>query len=127
MGRDHIEPPRLRRRYHEKWVEELSLLKPDYDFETEARRLIEHALLFGLTPVLPIDGRDIMEEFQIQPGPQVGQILVQARAIYESALFSRSSLTEAQGENHRYSCGAQRRGMNSTRPTLSVRVGCSCV
>lgn len=94
MGRDQIEPVRLRRRYHEKWVEELSLLKPGYDFETEARRLIEHALLFGSTPVLPIDGRDIIEEFQIQPGPQVAQILGQARAIYESAPCSREVLLQ---------------------------------
>lgn len=94
MGRDHIEPARMRRRYYEKWVEELSLLKPGYDFETEARRLIEHALLFGSTPVLPVDGRDIMEEFQIQPGPQVGQMLVEARAIYESAPCSREALLQ---------------------------------
>ena len=43
MGRDHIEPACARKRYYERWAEEISQLKPGYDFEIEARRLIDVA------------------------------------------------------------------------------------
>ncbi len=92
MGRDALDVVRLRKRFYEKWAQELQALQGNYDFEVQARKLIEHALLHETTPVLPITGHDIMEEFNIAPGPQVGQLLEQARILYNASPCSRDGL-----------------------------------
>jgi hypothetical protein len=92
MGRENIDAVRIRARFYDQWEQELSLLQPNYEFRTEARRLIERALLSVLTPVLPITGRDIMEAFGISPGPQVGQLLGQAQKIHAARPCSREQL-----------------------------------
>jgi hypothetical protein len=92
MGREHVDPARLRTRFHEKWSEELDTLRPDYEFEIEARKLIERVLLTETTAVLPITGKDIMEEFDISPGPLVGELLQRARTIYDAKPCSRDIL-----------------------------------
>ncbi len=92
MGREHIDAARLRNRYYDKWTRALDLLDSDHNLETEARKLIEYVLLTDATPVLPITGKDIMEEFGIAPGPNVGHLLEHARRIYECEPCSRSDL-----------------------------------
>jgi hypothetical protein len=78
--------------YYDKWIQDLDLLEANHHFETEARKLIEYVLMTEATPVLPITGRDIMEEFAVAPGPEVGQLLKHARTIYECEPCSRSEL-----------------------------------
>ncbi len=92
MGRENIDPARLRVAFYEKWNQELALLAAGYEFEIEARKLVEHALLTATTPALPITGRDIMDTFNISPGPQVGELLARARQIYDSEPCSRETL-----------------------------------
>lgn len=84
MGRDKLDAARLRRRYYDKWTKELQLLRGDYEFEVEARKLIEHVLLNEMTDVLPITGADIMREFSIPPGPKVGDYLEKAKKIFSN-------------------------------------------
>lgn len=84
MGREYIDPQRVRKRYYDEWIREITLISGDFDFEIEARKLIEHTLLFETTPVLPITGLDIMKEFNIPPGPSVGEHLERARKIFLS-------------------------------------------
>jgi hypothetical protein len=94
MGRESLDVVRLRKRFYDKWAKELQSLQGNYEFEVEARKLIEHALLHETTGVLPITGYDIMEKFGISPGPQVGQILRQARSLYNVNPCSRDDLLE---------------------------------
>ncbi len=94
MGRESIEPVRLRKRFYDKWVKELDLLRGNYSFNIEARKLIEHALLVETTPVLPITGDDIMRVFGLEPGPQVGMLLKRAQLIYDSEPCSSEALLE---------------------------------
>ena len=82
MGRSNIDAKRLRKRFYDLWIKELNLLKGDYEFEVEGRKLIEHALISETLSVLPITGLDIMKEFNIAPGPEVGRILETAQKIY---------------------------------------------
>ena len=42
LGRPHTDVQRLRSRFHDKWVEELKSLRPDYVFEVEAMCLIPY-------------------------------------------------------------------------------------
>jgi hypothetical protein len=94
MGRDNIDAVRIRNRFYDQWEQELSLLEPNYEFRTEARKLIERALLSSLSPVLPITGRDIMEKFGISPGPKVGRLLADAQKIYSLRPCGREDLME---------------------------------
>lgn len=92
MGREKLDPIRLRKRYYEKWIKELQLLQGNYNFEDEARKLIENVLLFEMTSILPITGKDIMDEFNILPGPKVGHLLKVAYDIYSSEPCSHDKL-----------------------------------
>jgi hypothetical protein len=82
MGRENIDVPRFRNRYYDRWTRELAVQQGSYDFEVEGRKLIEQALLTEMTPVLPITGKDIIDEFNLSPGPQVGDLLRLARKLY---------------------------------------------
>ena len=68
MGRDTIDPVRVRERYYGKWTNDLSLLQGEYEFDVEARRLIEHTFLTETAAIIPITGEDVMEVFDIPPG-----------------------------------------------------------
>ncbi len=92
IGRENIDAVRLRNRYYQKWTKELDVQQGSYDFEVEGRKLIEHALLTEMTPVLPITGKDIIEEFNLAPGPQVGELLKVARKLYTNEPCSRDRL-----------------------------------
>ena len=94
MGRDNIDPVQLRTRFYNRWTGELSLLGPGYDFEVEARKLIEYALLTLATPVLPITGKDIIEVLGVAPGPEIGRLLDRAHGIYRDSPCSRETLLE---------------------------------
>lgn len=94
MGRDNLDAIRLRKRFYQDWMKELELLKADYNFEIEARKLIEHVLLNKITSVLPITGYDIIDEFNVVPGPKVGLLLEKARNLYNVKPCSREELLE---------------------------------
>jgi hypothetical protein len=65
-----------------------------YDFEREARKLIEDALLKDPTSVLPITGSDILAEFGLSPGPLIGSLLAEGKRIYQLEPCSRKILLE---------------------------------
>src|ERR1017187_662454 len=94
MGRDGIDALALRKRFYDSWTKQPGLLRDDVNFEAEARKLIEHAILTMVPKVLPITGKDLMEEFGLGPGPLIGSLLQAARTICESAPCSRNELLE---------------------------------
>jgi len=83
MGRDHLDAVKFRKRHYERWAEALRSLADGYDFAYEARRLIEHSLLTDVTAALPITGSDIIREYGVGPGPEVGRLLAVARSSFE--------------------------------------------
>jgi hypothetical protein len=92
MGRENIDVDRLCKRFYHQWMKELEQLEGRYNFEVEARKMIEHALLTGMMQVLPFTGKDIMNEFNIAPGPQVGEMLQRARIYFDAGVHSRNEL-----------------------------------
>lgn len=93
MGREALDSVVLRKRFYDKWTQELQMLRGDYDFEIEARKLIEHALLHETKRVLPVTGRDILSEFEnIEPGPKVAELLDLASQLYVAEPCSREEL-----------------------------------
>jgi hypothetical protein len=85
FGRESFDSVKFRKRYYDRWRKEFEVRTDDCDFEREARKLIEHALLSELENVLPINGTDIMREFSIPPGHEVKNILAIAKEIFNSA------------------------------------------
>lgn len=92
MGREAVDVPRFRNRFYERWNQELASLRAGYDFEREARKLVERALLDAGTSVLPITGADIIQVFGIEPGPGIGEVLRVARQIYDLGPCNREVL-----------------------------------
>lgn len=103
MGRDFINPELVRGKFYDTWVKELKLLKGNYDFKVEGRRLIEHVLLDKLVPVLPITGVEIMTRFEIPPGPKVGELLEEARRLYGIERCSGKELLDRLEKSYRAS------------------------
>ena len=91
LGRVAIKPKNFSNQYYSQWVKELDL-REDYDFEVEARRMIERAMIEDTRPRLPIDGQDVMNEFSLEPGKKVGDILKRAMQIFDRQPCSRDEL-----------------------------------
>jgi hypothetical protein len=70
----------------------LALLNEDADVRLEARKLVEHAILTAIPDILPITGKDLISEFQIAPGPLVGRLLDEARALCSQQRLNREEL-----------------------------------
>ena len=84
IGQDSLDPAQLTERYYERWSRNLRFRSDGYIFEEEARRLIEQTILNEAQLPPPISGLDIMREFGIPPGPDVGDLLRKAKALYDS-------------------------------------------
>jgi hypothetical protein len=92
LGRPHIDAVRIRKRYYDQWTDKLSYLSLGYSFQIEARRLVEYALLVDLAAGIPVTGEDIMTEFGLAPGPEVGALLTRAKAVFEESPRDRADL-----------------------------------
>lgn len=84
MGRGAIDSVRLRLRNYDKWTNDLRQLHGDYEFDVEARKLIEHTLLTETAKISPITGKDVMEAFNVPPGAQVGRLVERGYELYLS-------------------------------------------
>jgi hypothetical protein len=93
LGRDGIRPKNFSNRHYSRWLRELEV-KENYDFDLEARKLVERAMLEDTQPQMPITGRDIMQEFSIGPGRRVGDLLKRAMDIYDGRPCSREELLQ---------------------------------
>ena len=94
MGRDGVEGISLRKRHYDSWQKHMSLLHDGVDFEAEARKLVEYSILSLAPKVLPVTGKDLMEQFALGPGPIIGQLLKSAQQMYEAEPCSREDLLE---------------------------------
>lgn len=92
LGRDAIDVVKFRKRYYDKWRKEFEVRTDDCDFENEARKLIEHALLSEQQNILPLNGKDIMNIFHIAPGPKLAEVLNLARDLFTIQPCSKNEL-----------------------------------
>jgi len=94
LGRDGIKPKNFSNIYYAKWLQQLDILDT-YEFETEARRLIERAILEDTRPRMPITGTDIMNEFSLAPGKKVGNLLKRGTELLDkNPNYSKSELLD---------------------------------
>ncbi|MEU4383228.1 hypothetical protein [Micromonospora echinofusca] len=92
LGRDALDPKSFYDRHGHSIREGLKLVSEDGDLEDETRKLIERALLAEAVSVLPITGRDVIDYFDISPGPEVGRLLECARRLYSDQPSDRAAL-----------------------------------
>lgn len=95
IGQDSLDPSAIVSRYYDKWSSDLRSRLADYDFEEEARKLVEQTLLNEHEPSLPITGEDIMKVFGIPPGREVGRLWRRARDLYRHGPTNRDALLQA--------------------------------
>ena len=94
MGQDALDPQRITERHYDKWTNALRFVATNYKFEEEARKLIESTLLSESELPLPISGSDIMREFSLPPGREVGRLLEAARNLYKEDPVGKTELIE---------------------------------
>ena len=94
LGREALDTVKFRARHVDFWKQQLDVLDDGYNFDDEATKLIEKTLLNEKNLVLPITGRDIISEFNLSPGPRVGELLDIARKFYESTPCSKEELLD---------------------------------
>lgn len=94
MGIGNLDIVRTRKRYYTQWSKKIALLGRDYNFKAEARKIVEHTLLSDDLSVLPITGQDIIGEFGLEPGSEVGRLLRIAQQLYIANQCSREELLE---------------------------------
>jgi len=92
LGRPALNTVSFRNRHVERWRKHLDLLEDEFAFEREAMLLIEKALLDDSASVLPITGREIIDELKVKPGPLVGKLLEEARRFYELEKCSKDEI-----------------------------------
>ena len=80
FGISHIDPVKIRHKYYEIWSKELESLTGDYCFEFEARKRIQ--VVLTRNPLPPVTAQDLMAEFNLTQGPQVGEMFRKAQKIY---------------------------------------------
>lgn len=94
MGRESFDSVQLRKRYYQKWGNELKYKLGPYDFEKEARSLIEAAIVNETETRPPLGGKDIMEAFNLSEGPEVGRIVREVYKLFKSRPYTREEILE---------------------------------
>lgn len=94
IGREYIDAVKTRIKFYSSWTKELENKIGKFDLKKEARKLIEHALITEMTPVLPITGRDLMDKFGLEPGTEIGRLLTEANKSYQSSPCTGEELLE---------------------------------
>jgi hypothetical protein len=94
IGHQYIDTEKVTNKYFDEWTAQLQSLVGDFDFESEARKRIEHTLIHDAQVPLPVTGKDIITRLKVQPGPVVGQLLRDARIKYEETRCTSSELLD---------------------------------
>lgn len=93
-----LDTVKFRNRYYSRWKKQLDVYV-DYDFEYEATRLIENALLNENVSVLPVTGADIINILGIPAGPQVREMLIIAKEFFAKTKCTKEELLDYLRDN----------------------------
>lgn len=74
------------------WREYLECLPWSDDPVGPMERIIERDLLDHAAEILPLDGRDIMNALDLEPGPEVGKALHRAREVWREGVRDRAGI-----------------------------------
>ncbi|WCK54818.1 hypothetical protein PP175_02005 [Aneurinibacillus sp. Ricciae_BoGa-3] len=94
MGRT-VDVGNYRKKNESRWLERIrhNIISPqDPNFDLEARYVIERHLLIESIGNLPITVEDLLEELEIPPGEQVGDLMLKALGHFILGINSKSGL-----------------------------------
>ena len=94
LGHEAMDVGAFRNRHLAAWRRRIEQLDDGFDFEFEARRLVEDALLSEWPRLLPITGTDIIKELGIPAGREVGRALEIARGLFQGGTVDYANLLE---------------------------------
>ena len=94
LGHEALDVVAFRNRHLAVWRKRMKQLQDGFDFEFEARRLVEDSLLSEWPRLLPITGTDIITELGIPAGKGVGQALEIARGLYREGIYDPTDLLD---------------------------------
>lgn len=97
LGKKGLDTVKFRNRYVGRWKKELEIMQEDYDFNYEASRLIESALINDSQSALPFSSTELMDYFNLPQGPDVGEYLKIANIIYKSGIVDKQQLLREVG------------------------------
>ena len=89
-----IDTQKFRGKKLNKWRNFLDGIPEEDNPISQMTRMIERDLLDCSTDILPIDGRDVMNALDIDPGPKVGVALHHARKLFRSGIRDRKQILE---------------------------------
>ncbi len=92
LGQPWLDAERIGNSHYGSWSSHIRSLSAGYNFEYEARRLVEQTIMNDYDLPLPITGADIMREFGLAPGRDVGRMLRKARSLYRHTPRGREQL-----------------------------------
>ena len=93
LGRSGINLEKFRACHQKRWIESLGMLREGYDFQDEARRLVEESFLAS-PEKSPVTGTDIITQLGVPQGDGVGKLLKVAQRLFESGIREKSQILE---------------------------------
>lgn len=93
LGRSDLNLVKFRADHLTRWVEALEKFPEGYDFDFEARRLVEKSFLENPERP-PITGRDIIERLGVSPGKEVGRLLECADRLFREGFRQKEALLD---------------------------------
>ena len=94
MGYPFLDVVRFRKRFYDRWQDKLRALQTGYDFQSEARRLVEQSMIADGAAGMPLTGADILATFGVSPGPIVRVGLEMAFSRFQKGPCGRAELIE---------------------------------
>jgi len=94
LGLEYLRLSEYTNKHLQKWNKQIATLKDGFDFDFEARRIIELSIINDDKLPLPITGDDIITEFNISPGPRVREYLKKAQEIFLKSPCDKTRLLE---------------------------------
>ena len=89
-----LDAPKFRNGHLSNWRDFLESVPEGEDIESHIIQVIERDVLSHFEDILPIDGRDIIDQCGIAPGPLVERALYRAREYMRSERYGRDQLLE---------------------------------
>ena len=93
LGRSSMNLEKFRASHQKPWIESLGMLREGYDFQHEARRLVEESFLAS-PEKSPVSGCEIITQLRVPQGEGVGKLLKIAQQLFESGIRDKAQILE---------------------------------
>jgi hypothetical protein len=93
LGRSGTNLEKFRASHQKAWIESLGMLRDGYDFQHEARRLVEESFLAN-PEKSPVSGCEVIKLLGVPQGEGVGKLLKIAQQLFDSGIRDKTQILE---------------------------------